>query len=656
MGIPISTTVTDYGAESPGPTLKTTTTRYQWQVNGNYLSANFMNLPYSKTVTDGNGTQLSQTIYCYDESGSPQSSCGTPQSTLGRLTSTHSWLNTTSGSISTSTVYNSQGMPTQTTDANGNTTAITSYQCSGLFPQTIVTAYQSTTTMPETTQYGYDCNIGQVTSLLDPNLQTTDYIYDDPLGRITQSRKAVGTSAESWTTYSYPSPTQVNVTRDEVTKGDELLHSSYTYNGLGQLTRSIDSGGATTDITYDLDGRLGTISNAYLSSSDPTYGITQYTYDALGQKTIQTQPDSSKLQWCYDGIVSTGQTNCSAHIGSVNGSWVDSTDESGKHWQKTNDGLGRLAEVIEDASGAKMETDYRYDALDDLTRVDQWGGANGSSGNHVRTFSYDSLSRLVCASNPENSSSQCPAQAGAYTAGTTDYSYDANGNIISKISPAPNSPSGTITTSYAYDALNRVLSKRSTDGAATPAACYQYDQSSQASPSANLIGRLANEWTQSATANNSTCAATRPTSGTTLLTSKSILTYDPMGRIKTEQTCVYPTCTTTIAQYPMTYTYDLAGDITSYTNGDNSILYTKTYDGVERLSSVTSTLTGQKYPSSLFSYPTYSPAGGLTGAIYGTGTGIALCRWYDKRLRVTGETDTSGPVSGGSACSAEQPQ
>lgn len=649
LGIPISTTVTDYGAGSPGPTLKTTTTQYQWQVNGNYLSANFMNLPYSKTVTDGNGTQLSQTIYCYDESGSSQSSCGSPQSTLGRLTSTHSWLNTAGGSISTSSVYNSQGMPTQMTDANGNTTAITSYQCSGLFPETIVTAYQSTTTMPETTKYGYDCNTGQVTSILDPNSQTTDYIYD-PLGRITQASKAVGTPAESWVTYSYPSATQVNVARDEVTKGDGLLHGSYIYNGLGQLTRSIDSGGATTDITYDLDGRQASISNPYRSSSDPTYGITSNLYDALGRKTYECDQDNSSTAT----KVCTPQ-NSYRHW-AYSGNSVTYTDETGHTWKRVRDALGRLTQVIEDAGNAKFETDYEYDALNNLLRVDQWGGASGNPGDRIRTFTYDSLSRLVCASNPENSSAQCPARAGAYTAGTTAYSYDANGNVISKTSPAPNGTSGTITTSYIYDALNRVLSKRSTDGAATPAACYQYDQSSQAGANGNTVGRLVNEWTQSASANNNTCAATMPPSGTTLLTSKSILSYDSMGRVKTEQSCVYPVCTTTMAQYPMSYNYDLVGNINSYTNGNDSILYTKTYDDAGQLSSITSTLTGPKYPSPLFSNPTYSPAGGLSGATYGTGTGIALCRWYDNRLRVTEETDTSGPVSGSSACSVEQPQ
>jgi len=43
-----------------------------------------------------------------------------------------------------------------------------------------------------------------------------------------------------------------------------------------------------------------------------------------------------------------------------------------------------------------LETDYTYDPLNNLTRVSQTGGSL------VRSFSYDSLSRLITANNPES--------------------------------------------------------------------------------------------------------------------------------------------------------------------------------------------------------------------------------------------------------------
>jgi len=54
-------------------------------------------------------------------------------------------------------------------------------------------------------------------------------------------------------------------------------------------------------------------------------------------------------------------------------------------------------------------TTYAYDLLNDLTRVTQNG--NNSSNARVRTFTYDSLSRLLCAANPEVKIVTCPSSA-----------------------------------------------------------------------------------------------------------------------------------------------------------------------------------------------------------------------------------------------------
>jgi hypothetical protein len=80
----------------------------------------------------------------------------------------------------------------------------------------------------------------------------------------------------------------------------------------------------------------------------------------------------------------------------------------------------------QDIPGTGFLTTYQYNALDDLTQVNQGTLA-------PRTFTYDSLACLVCASNPEYSSATCPVTASAsYIPGTTGYSYDANGNLTSK--------------------------------------------------------------------------------------------------------------------------------------------------------------------------------------------------------------------------------
>ena len=122
---------------------------------------------------------------------------------------------------------------------------------------------------------------------------------------------------------------------------------------------------------------------------------------------------------------------------------------------------------------------YNYDGLNNLTCVEQHGSATGQTGCsspassdptslwRIRRFSYDSLSRLLSAKNPES--------------GTIAYAYDANGNVTSKSAPAPNQAQtslATVTTTYQYDDLNRLLSKAYTDTVnsfITPKSLYAYD-------------------------------------------------------------------------------------------------------------------------------------------------------------------------------------
>ena len=100
--------------------------------------------------------------------------------------------------------------------------------------------------------------------------------------------------------------------------------------------------------------------------NDPPGGYTYYTYDALGRKTIQIQPDNSTLQWCYEGVAATGQTNCSTvatntSAGFVPAEWTDVSDETGRHSQQVFDALGRMGAVIEPDPGSgdlALETDY----------------------------------------------------------------------------------------------------------------------------------------------------------------------------------------------------------------------------------------------------------------------------------------------------------
>src|SRR5207248_10225247 len=73
----------------------------------------------------------------------------------------------------------------------------------------------------------------------------------------------------------------------------------------------------------------------------------------------------------------------------------------------------------------------------------------------TRTFTYDSLSRLLTASNPES--------------GAMTYTYDADGNLATKMDAR------SVTITYGYDALNRLISKTYPNPATDPTVNYSYD-------------------------------------------------------------------------------------------------------------------------------------------------------------------------------------
>ena len=472
------------GSGAPGPLLNTTTTNYQWQAAPTYLSANLINPVKSTVTTDGSGATAAETDYGYDEGN------GSPAGVLGNQTSATTVL-AGGASPKTQTVYNGQGQPTSVADARNNATSI-SYQCSGSLPLAMTNA------LSQATQFSYDCGSGLLASVTDPNGKASRYSYD-ALGRRTDifgPSSAQNGGAQAHTSYVYTPAS--GSTPATITATDPIgLTMKTMYDGLGRTIHaqvtSDPSGTDTVDTNYDALGRVASVSTPYRSTSDPTYGITKYSYDALGRTVSQTDPADAQAgtgtqSWSYDGAT------------------VTYTNENSFLWKRTYDALGHLTQVLEPGTSSPnaaptLESDYTYDALGNLTCVEQHGGVSGtgcsapassdaSSQWRVRRFAYDSLSRLTAAKNPES--------------GTASYSYDANGNVQSKTDAR-----GVVTT-YTWDALNRLSAKSyANDPSNTPAASFNYDTPKQgwslpsqtypsATPSAalnqigqsNLAGRL----------------------------------------------------------------------------------------------------------------------------------------------------------------------
>jgi RHS repeat-associated protein len=158
---------------------------------------------------------------------------------------------------------------------------------------------------------------------------------------------------------------------------------------------------------------------------------------------------------------------------------------------------------------------YSYDALDNLVHVEQHGTDSNPANWRPRNFAYDSLSRLISATNPES--------------GTITYAYDNAGNLTSKTAPAPNQqdPNVTVTTYFSYDALNRLTLRTYSDSSRS--ATYIYDQSSPWGVNVqNPIGQLVSTfavlpgWT--------TLDGSSGGSGV-----GSVFSYDAMGRVSQDR-------------------------------------------------------------------------------------------------------------------------
>lgn len=252
-----------------------------------------------------------------------------------------------------------------------------------------------------------------------------------------------------------------------------------------------------------------------------------------------------------------------------------------------------------DVGNSPYVTLYQYDALGNLLRVDQKGSAPSDPSQwRTRTFSYDSLSHLLTAHNPES--------------GTITYSYDADGNLLMKTSPAPNQTlAATQTISYCYDELHRITKKDYQPHTFVPPACpitapvdtYTYDVG------ANGVGNLTSLTDQAGLGN---------------------YTYDALGRMKTEAR--------TIAgiSKSISYDYNLDGSLYAlhYPSG-RTVTYAPDFAG--RVTSVTDS-NGAPYATNLTYWPNGSEYQWHLPNIY-------LRTDLNKRLQISGFYSDNGQVA-----------
>ena len=338
--------------------------------------------------------------------------------------------------------------------------------------------------IPATT-LGYYFGTGQLAEETDPNGNTSYEHYYDYFNRLTATSSPDG----GWTLTEYVNPeihTFTGITNATPTDGctassGNCREDATVLDGLGRVSQQIlvtdPSAQTAVGVSYDLNGRVQSVTNPHRSANDPTYGVESYTYDGMDRLLTVTRADNSSVLHTHYGtdVVSYGGVPsplCSGVVGYP----ILTLDESGNPRQVWIDAFGRTVEADEpDATTFPLSTSltlptcYSYDLNNNLTGVVQ--------GSLTRTYQYDLLSRLISSSTPES--------------GATGFAYDQE---ASQYCPSPNSFPGNLVskvdargvrTCYQYDALNRLTNKNYSDG--TPSVTYIYDSAGYGT---NPKGRL----------------------------------------------------------------------------------------------------------------------------------------------------------------------
>ena len=464
---------------------------------------------------------------------------------------------------------------------------------------------------------------GQVTAQTDPKGAKTTWAYSgnaaSPGGGSTTITDPDGTA----TVEQYISLELTSETRGAGTATQAI--TSYTYDpaslGIASVT---DANGNTASNSYDQDGNL-------TSTTDPLGRTNSYQYNALDEQTSVTSPLGETTHTQYDGagnltavIDALGNTTNYAYADSTHpGDVTSETDPDGRVVSFTYDTQGDVSSVTQSpATGVSDTTSYTHDA-------------DGE--------------RLCEASATANTTHiSCPAPGGAHVAGTTSWTYNADGQTTSVTDPDGQSTSSTFdndgnttattdadgnTTSYTYDADNELTATQYPDATVAETT---YDPAGHTLTTTDALGD---------TTGYSYDALGRVNTLTDALGRATNYGYDPMGDPTTVTDPSGRTTTTgyDAAEEPVSvtysdgstpnvvYTYDADGQRASMTDGSGTTSYT--YDTDMRLTATTDGAGAH------VGY-TYDPAGQITGLAYPNGQGVT--RSYDGTGRLASVRDWLG--------------
>lgn len=302
-------------------------------------------------------------------------------------------------------------------------------------------------------EYAYDAS-GNRTSLTYPGGEETLFEYDE---------------AERLTSVTGPEGQETSYAYDDQGLPTRISHpnevaESYTYDPLGRMTEAVATNGTST---------LSSLSYVYDKNSNPT-SITDkanarstFTYDALDRLLEEEHPESN-VSYAYDAagnrtsMTRTGAPDAAASADKAGADERGASDKKKKKKKKAcsdrkdNDGDGKTdfpADPGCSSTGDEDEADpppttttveYAYDDAERMTQAGQ------------TTFSYDENGNMISrASDGATTNYAYDFEDQLVRAGTKTYTRDAFGRAVS-------SKDGATTTDYLFDGEEVIREKAGT--------------------------------------------------------------------------------------------------------------------------------------------------------------------------------------------------
>lgn len=301
-------------------------------------------------------------------------------------------------------------------DGEGNRTQVSSDV--GERQETITDASGRLTTV---TSYDSDGRAIRMSENFDGSQRATEFVYDDA-DRIVQRSDSLGRIWKA--TYD----AKGNLTSSVEPGGARTVTA---YDGFGNPTTLTDPNGGITRFEYDSNGNL-------VKFIDAGAKATTYAHDAAGNMTSRTDALGHKQTWTYDSkgrVLSATDPlgNATKWEYDANGRKTAAVDAAGGRAIWSYDDAGRLR-TSSDALGRTVE--WRYD---DRNQLVGYVDANGKE----RTFQYDGAGRVVSETDALGRSSLLAYDAmgrttsvKSPTGATTRYAYDGAGRLETVIDPS----------------------------------------------------------------------------------------------------------------------------------------------------------------------------------------------------------------------------